>query len=44
MTEDEVELIESVLVTKMELLKGVVSCVLFLSLISSQLEVFQICE
>jgi len=44
MKEDEVELIESVLVTKMKLLKGVVSCVLFFSLISSRLEVFQICE
>ena len=44
MTEDELELTETVLVTKMKLLKGVVSCLLFFSLIGSRLEVFQICE
>jgi hypothetical protein len=44
MTEDELELTESVLVTKMKFFQGVVSCLLFFSLISSRLEVFQICE
>jgi hypothetical protein len=44
MAEDEMELTESVLVNKMKLLKGVVSCVLFFRLISSRPEVFQICE
>jgi hypothetical protein len=42
--EDDVALTESVLVTKMKLLKGVVSCAVFLSLSNFRLEVFQICE
>ena len=42
--EDEMELTKSVMVTKMELLKGVVSCLLFFRLISSRLKVFKICE